>query len=105
MSSTLVYSKIVDIIDQIYWLSLFYLEPVLLFKGIITYILLPVVILAFEDNESELEVRLSLLNAFLTGLFSSDEFCACCGFSGNLDGLAGGGCVTTAAAGPLLPNS
>ena len=69
MSSTLVYSKIVDIIDQIYWLFLFYLEPVLLFKGIITYILLPVVILAFEDNESELEVRLSLLNAFLTGLF------------------------------------
>ena len=75
MSSTLVYSKIVDIIDQIYWLFLFYLESVLLFKGIITYILLPVVILAFEDNESELEVRLSLLNAFLTGLFSSDEFC------------------------------
>ena len=34
---------------------------------------LTVVTLALEDSESELEVRLSLLNAFLTGLFSSEE--------------------------------
>ena len=35
-----------------------------------------VVTLALEDKESELEVRLNLLNAVLTGLFSSDElFC------------------------------